>query len=487
MALSVNVGQTHFSFPLCIILGVFFSSRRPRLDEVMMEERFSKPGLGEAAYEPGGSGNGQLRLLVHCAGCPPFLCVVAGTHTIAQLQRDIEVQHRELFAGGDIPTVKVRWLEDSQRHALAANSTCSAVLADREKVYACSGLDPTAGVFEHPGRAGSVPELISRWRNTCIDTAARLSAISQQDGREEEVFDAGGLQVLLSISLHSGHLMPGDVAIQDVHAGLRSLLTHEDSARRIMASACEGQVIALLQCPDPDLAGTAAFMCSRLAVETDSHPALLSWAAPARLAKAVQLSGNAAVRFDAMTTLRLMADNPDCHAALLSTSVIKVLLRAADDGSDAPVRLKALRAITAMASTGSPQTQEGLKRWGAVETVRHASDASENDVRRAAAGALAALNPHAGDALPALEAGGGLSEVRNTKTPSSWDPAGEASTDLQPSRDFSSLAQEGLSMASGGRGQEFLAAGGIAKLALLASSPAPLAAGTRPDHVSGDW
>ena len=79
------------------------------------------------------------------------------------------------------------------------------------------------------------------------------------------MFEAGGLQVLLCISLHSGHLMPGDVAIQDIHAGLRSLLMHQDAARQIMVSACEGQVIALLQCPDPDLAGTAAFMCSRLA------------------------------------------------------------------------------------------------------------------------------------------------------------------------------------------------------------------------------
>jgi len=85
-----------------------------------------------------------------------------------------------------------------------------------------------------------------------------------------------------------------------------------------------------------------------------SHVALLSWAAPARLAKAVQLSGNAAVRFDGMTTLRLLADNPDCHAALLSSPVIKVIVRAcaSTDKSDRELRLKALRAIAAMAETG---------------------------------------------------------------------------------------------------------------------------------------
>ena len=53
-----------------------------------------------------------------------------------------------------------------------------------------------------------------------------------------------------------------------MHAGLRSLLTHEGAAQRIMQCACEGQVIALLQCADTDLAGLAAFMRARLAVFT---------------------------------------------------------------------------------------------------------------------------------------------------------------------------------------------------------------------------
>jgi len=237
-----------------------------------MEEagRFSKAGLGEAAFKAEADDDAQLRLLVHCPGCPPFLVVVAGIKTVGDLQAEIVRQHRELFAGGDIPAIKIRWLEDSQHYALAASSTCSAVLADREKIFACSALDPLReGVWEHPGQTGSALELVSHWRNTCLDTAARLSALSQQDGREEEVFEAGGLQVLFSIAIHSGNLMPGDIAMQDIHAGLRSLLRHQDAAHRIMSTACEGQVLALLQCPDPDLAGLAAFMCARLAAESD--------------------------------------------------------------------------------------------------------------------------------------------------------------------------------------------------------------------------
>ena len=58
------------------------------------------------------------------------------------------------------------------------------------------------------------------------------------------------------------------------------------------------------------------------------------------------------MRFDAMTALRLMADNADCHAALLSTAIIKVILRSAADASDTDLRLKALRAISAMACVG---------------------------------------------------------------------------------------------------------------------------------------
>ena len=81
--------------------------------------------------------------------------------------------------------------------------------------------------------------------------------------------------------------------------------------------------------------------------------ALKSWGAPARLAKAVQLSGNSAVRFDAMTTLRLMADNTDCHPALLSSPVVKVIIHAASDKSDSSLRLKALRTIAAIAAAGA--------------------------------------------------------------------------------------------------------------------------------------
>ena len=92
--------------------------------------RFSKKGLGEEAYTA--NQNGHLRLLVHYPGSPPFLCVIAGTKTVGELQKEVVRQHKEMFAGGgDVPTVKVRWLEDSQRHALAASSCCGAVLADR--------------------------------------------------------------------------------------------------------------------------------------------------------------------------------------------------------------------------------------------------------------------------------------------------------------------------------------------------------------------
>ena len=372
----------------------------------------------------------------------------------------------------------------------------------REKIFACSAFETgRGGIFEQPG-AGSALELVSLWRNTCIDTAARLSAMAQQNGREEEVFEAGGLQVLLSTAMHSGNLMPGDIAIQDVHAGLRSLLTHEDAAQRIMQCACEGQVIALLQCPDTDLAGLAAFMCSRLATDRDSHYALLSWAAPARLAKAVQLSGNRGVRFDAMTSLRLLAENPDCHAALLSPPVIKVILRASADSSDTALAVKALRALGAVASTGTGETVEALKRSKAVDTLRRAADANDNETRRAAESALAVIYPdQAMDSLlPAYDSGkGGLSEARPAHTPHPWAQSahhtlgtrhGASSSNSHHesgAHDFSSLVHEGYSMATQNRGQEYLHAGGLQKLTMLASSSLLLPATARPDTGNGNW
>ena len=460
--------------------------------------RFSKEGLDEHGFKA--NTDGQLRLLVHCSGCPPFICVIGGTKTVGQLQEEICRQHSELFSGGfgDVPAVKIRWLEDSQRHALAASSSCSAVLADREKIYACSMLDSRERAFEQPGKTGSALELVSMWRNTCIDTAARLSALSQQDGREEEVFEAGGLQVLLSVAIHSGNLMPGDVAIKNIHLAFRSLLMQEDAGRRIMESGCEGQVIALLQCPDSNLAGLAAFMCSRLATDQDSHAALISWGAHARLAKAVQLSGNAAVRGDAMTTLRLMADNRDCHAGLLSPSVVKVILRSAADKSDAALRIKALKTISAIASTGSETSVDALKRCNAEEVLMSAVEADENDVRSAGVKGLVLLRP--GEALhatlPALDAAaGGLSDMRPAHTPQQWHPRNSAahksfsdsSNPATATRDLSSLSEEGHSMAIQGRGMEYISAGGIDKLSLLASSSAPLLASVagRPDRESG--
>ena len=98
--------------------------------------RFSKPGLGEDAYKA--NTDGQLRLLVHYPGCPPFLVAINGSKTVGELKSQVV---RELFA--IVPTVNVRWLEDSQRHVLALGSSCSAVLADREKIFACSALDCT--------------------------------------------------------------------------------------------------------------------------------------------------------------------------------------------------------------------------------------------------------------------------------------------------------------------------------------------------------
>ena len=391
------------------------------------EGRFSKPGLGDAGFKADtvhSEARSQLRLLVHAPGCPQFICTIGENKTVGELQGEIAQQHRELFSGGDIPTPHIRWLEDSQRNALAASSLCCAVLADREKIYACTGFDPTReSVFEPSGTVRGALELVAAWRNQCLDTASRLSALAQQEGREEEVFEAGGLQVMLSIAVHSGHLMPGDVALRDVHAGLRALLEHEDAASRMIEAACEGQVVALLQVPDPDLAALAAFMCSRLATNRDSHVTLLSWGAPARLAKAVQLSGNVAVRLDAMKALRLLAGNHECHSALLAAPVLRVVVRAAGDLSETALCLKALRAIGEIAAAGDGGAAEALKRAKVLEALQRTCRAHENDVRRAAVYAMSSLFPggEGGYALPSMGIEG-MSDQRSTKTPAAWDP-----------------------------------------------------------------
>lgn len=91
--------------------------------------------------------------------------------------------------------------------------------------------------------------------------------------------------------------------------------------------------------------------------------------------------------------------------------------------------------------------------------------------------------------LPAYDSGkGGLSESRASHTPQPWAQSahhthgarhGVSSSDShhEPgAHDFSSLVQEGYSMATQNRGQEYLHAGGLQKLKMLASSSLSLPA-----------
>ena len=80
--------------------------------------------------------------------------------------------------------------------------------------------------------------------------------------------------------------------------------------------------------------------------------------------------------------------------------------------------------------------------------------------------------------------------MRPAHTPQQWHPRNSAahksfsdsSNPATATRDLSSLSEEGHSMAIQGRGMEYISAGGIDKLSLLASSSAPLLASSVADR-----
>ena len=261
------------------------------------EDLFSKDGIG--SHKTGG----QLRLLVHCEGCPPFLTVVAHETTVGDLKDQVQRHHEELFRSGgvgDVPAVNIRWLEDSHRHALPLQSQVGALLADREKVYAVSRFVQDPYGEASSGWGGGLPrrasEIVGGWRSACERVAEELCAMARSDEMREELLQEGGLQVLLCVALHAGTMVPGDVSLAKVHEGLRELLKGERSGREIIQSGCEGQAVALLQAPDPDLQALGAFLCARMSADRRSHAAVLSWGGCLRLAKAMSLSSSPSLR-----------------------------------------------------------------------------------------------------------------------------------------------------------------------------------------------
>jgi hypothetical protein len=165
-------------------------------------------------------GDGELRLLVHCEGSPPFLTVISPDATVGELKEQICRQHKELFeACCDIPLTKIRWLEDSHRHALPLQCTVGKLLADREKIYAAGRLDPFRTNEQGALVSKTVDETIRHWRIVCEQTAVEICAAAASEERRTEVLEAGGLSCLLCVALHIGTLVPGDLSLQAVHKG----------------------------------------------------------------------------------------------------------------------------------------------------------------------------------------------------------------------------------------------------------------------------
>ena len=149
--------------------------------------RFEKEGLEDAPA-------GHLRLLVHCEGVPPFLCVAKRDSTVAELVAQVSKQYKSTFCQHsylDIAPIKIRWLEDCQHHALPPDSPVGLLLTDRESVFAVTRVDIQYS------ESSSADQIILRWRTGIEDTALMLSALAHNDEARQQVHDAGGLQCLL--------------------------------------------------------------------------------------------------------------------------------------------------------------------------------------------------------------------------------------------------------------------------------------------------
>mmetsp|Transcript_39500 Transcript_39500/g.124283 ORF Transcript_39500/g.124283 Transcript_39500/m.124283 type:complete len:400 (-) Transcript_39500:48-1247(-) len=234
----------------------------------------------------------------------------------------------------------------------------------------------------------------------------------------------------------------------------------EDAAGRILQSGCEGQIFALLQSPDPELSALAAFICSRMAANATSHDAFLSWSAPLRLSKAVQLSGNSTTRLDAMTCIRLLSKNPRCLPSLRSSAVLPIIVDAAEDLKDGRTCAKALGTIASLLEIGGESIRTQLEGLSAPRVISRALSSPDRNVARAAAAAQAALLGHATIRIP-LGEDGGLSKERSVATPALWTSASQAHRGEEGGGSagrsaFDKFAEEMSSSLTGGGGEDLV-------------------------------
>ena len=175
---------------------------------------------------------------------------------------------------------------NSRLLSVCGTACWQALLADREKIYVCTGLSPfRPDVHWDAGKEDpSVEEICSTWRNACLEASHNLCAAAHQEHLREDVFRHGGFQVLLAVALHTGSMLPGDVSTTSLHSALKELLSYEDAARRILDADCVGQARAAPANQDACASGAPLLhaACSPPLPGPALTPARKSWYAGSR-------------------------------------------------------------------------------------------------------------------------------------------------------------------------------------------------------------
>jgi hypothetical protein len=143
----------------------------------------------------------QLRLAVHVDGQPPWMTVADETITVRELIAKLEAEFEEIFERGSRSDwrapMAIKYLLDSNKHALSPDVPVGSLLDDREKVYVVASGPPNP-------KGDTIGSVLNNWGAAVVHTAESARVLSDTDEGAALLLSKEGLHALFSLSRTSG-------------------------------------------------------------------------------------------------------------------------------------------------------------------------------------------------------------------------------------------------------------------------------------------
>lgn len=143
----------------------------------------------------------QLRLAVHADGQPPWMTVADETMTVRELIAKLEAEFEEIFERGSRADwrapISIRYLQDSNKHALSPDVPVGSLLDDREKVYVVANGPPNP-------KGATIGSVLNNWGAAVVHTAESARVLAGTEEGAALLLSKEGLHALFSLCRTSG-------------------------------------------------------------------------------------------------------------------------------------------------------------------------------------------------------------------------------------------------------------------------------------------